>query len=160
MTHHRTALLNTLTLAGLLATGSVLAQGSAPAAAPAQGAASHPSKAQLAKLCAECLWVAEVRSEERKGKASGLGVVGGAVLGGLLGNQVGGGTGKKLATVGGAVAGGYAGNEVEKNMKKHRVWIISLIRKDGSMQTHEQGQDPNLRAGDIAELRDGQLHRR
>ncbi|MDB5761741.1 MAG: glycine zipper protein [Herminiimonas sp.] len=40
----------------------------------------------------------------------GIGV--GAVLGGLLGNQVGGGNGKTLATIAGAVGGGYVGNEV------------------------------------------------
>jgi uncharacterized protein YcfJ len=36
----------------------------------------------------------------------------GAVVGGVLGHQVGGGNGKKLATVAGALIGGYAGNEV------------------------------------------------
>lgn len=39
----------------------------------------------------------------------------GAVAGGLLGHQVGGGKGKTLATVGGAVAGGYAGNKVQEH---------------------------------------------
>jgi uncharacterized protein YcfJ len=39
----------------------------------------------------------------------------GAVAGGLLGHQVGGGKGKTLATVGGAVAGGYVGNKVQQN---------------------------------------------
>jgi uncharacterized protein YcfJ len=39
----------------------------------------------------------------------------GAVAGGVLGNQVGGGKGKTLATVGGAVAGGVVGNKVQKN---------------------------------------------
>ena len=42
----------------------------------------------------------------------GIGV--GAVLGGLLGNQVGGGNGKTLATIAGAVGGAYVGNEVAK----------------------------------------------
>ena len=42
----------------------------------------------------------------------------GAVLGGLLGNQIGGGNGKKLATVAGAAAGGYAGNQVQDKMQK------------------------------------------
>ncbi len=36
----------------------------------------------------------------------------GAVVGGVLGNQVGGGNGKKLATVAGVLLGGYAGNEM------------------------------------------------
>jgi uncharacterized protein YcfJ len=39
------------------------------------------------------------------------------VLGGLIGNQIGGGNGRALATVAGAVGGGYAGNEVEKRMR-------------------------------------------
>ena len=42
----------------------------------------------------------------------GMGV--GAVVGGLLGSQVGGGNGKTLATIAGAIGGGYLGNEVAK----------------------------------------------
>lgn len=42
----------------------------------------------------------------------GIGV--GAVVGGLLGNQVGDGNGKTLATIAGAVGGGYLGNEIAK----------------------------------------------
>jgi uncharacterized protein YcfJ len=42
----------------------------------------------------------------------GIGV--GAVVGGLIGNQVGGGNGKTLATIAGAVGGGYLGNEIAK----------------------------------------------
>jgi uncharacterized protein YcfJ len=38
----------------------------------------------------------------------------GAVLGGLLGSQVGGGNGKTLAAIAGAVGGGYLGNEIAK----------------------------------------------
>lgn len=37
----------------------------------------------------------------------------GAVVGGLLGNQIGGGRGRTLATVGGAVAGGAAGRHIQ-----------------------------------------------
>ncbi len=42
----------------------------------------------------------------------------GAVIGGLLGNQVGGGNGKKLATVAGAVAGGAAGRQIQGNQQQ------------------------------------------
>ena len=42
----------------------------------------------------------------------------GAVAGGLLGNQLGGGSGRTLATVAGAAAGGYAGNQVQKNLQE------------------------------------------
>ena len=42
----------------------------------------------------------------------------GAVAGGLLGNQIGGGDGQTVATVAGAAAGGYAGSKVQKNMQE------------------------------------------
>ncbi len=41
-----------------------------------------------------------------------VGIGTGAVIGGLLGNQVGGGNGKKLATVAGIIGGGMLGNEI------------------------------------------------
>ncbi|MEE7547130.1 glycine zipper 2TM domain-containing protein [Xanthomonas sp. Kuri4-1] len=41
------------------------------------------------------------------------GTLAGAAIGGLLGNQIGGGSGKKLATVGGAVAGGATGRYIQ-----------------------------------------------
>lgn len=45
---------------------------------------------------------------------SALGIGIGAVVGGLIGNQVGSGNGRKLATIAGAVGGGYVGNEIAK----------------------------------------------
>jgi uncharacterized protein YcfJ len=41
----------------------------------------------------------------------------GALVGGLLGNQIGAGSGRTVATIGGAAAGGYAGNRIEKNVQ-------------------------------------------
>ena len=41
-----------------------------------------------------------------------VGIGTGAVIGGLLGHQVGGGNGRKLATVAGIIGGGYLGNEI------------------------------------------------
>ena len=52
----------------------------------------------------------------------------GAVVGGLLGNQVGGGKGKTLATVAGAVGGGYAGNRIEASRQQGQV-TSSVERK-------------------------------
>jgi uncharacterized protein YcfJ len=42
----------------------------------------------------------------------GIGV--GAIVGGLIGSQVGGGNGRTLATIAGAVGGGFVGNEIAK----------------------------------------------
>jgi len=45
---------------------------------------------------------------------SAVGIGLGAVVGGLIGNQVGSGKGRTLATIAGAVGGGYVGNEIAK----------------------------------------------
>ena len=118
------------------------------------------SNAAPARLCDGCFRVVGVRSEEQKGQGSGLGAVGGALIGGLLGNQVGGGNGKKLATVGGAVAGGMAGNEIERRNKSERVWIVQMVDRDGRTENHQQSRDPEVRDGDVVVLRDGQIQRR
>lgn len=53
-----------------------------------------------------------VQQEQAKPNYVAIGT--GAVIGGLLGNQVGGGNGKKLATVAGVIGGGMIGNEIAK----------------------------------------------
>ncbi len=50
---------------------------------------------------------------QKAGDQIPLGVIGGAVLGVLLGNTVGGATGRTLATGAGAVVGGVAGHSVQ-----------------------------------------------
>ncbi len=52
----------------------------------------------------------------------------GAVAGGLLGNQIGGGKGRTLATVAGAVGGGYAGNRIQAN-RQHGEVTSSVERR-------------------------------
>ncbi|WP_304622801.1 glycine zipper 2TM domain-containing protein [Roseateles cellulosilyticus] len=103
-------------------------------------------------LCESCGRVTDVHTETRHGKASGVGAVGGAVVGGLLGNMVGGGNGRKLATVGGAVAGGYAGNEIEKNQKSYTVWVVQVRERDGRLRRFERSNDPGVQVGDEVRL--------
>lgn len=52
----------------------------------------------------------------------------GAVAGGVLGNQVGGGKGKTLATVAGAVGGGYAGNKIQQNNQRKHTYYTNERR--------------------------------
>jgi uncharacterized protein YcfJ len=54
-------------------------------------------------------------SEPARGDRNIGGAIAGALIGGVLGHQVGGGTGKDIATVGGAVAGGVIGSNVGRN---------------------------------------------
>ncbi|MEO6409474.1 MAG: glycine zipper 2TM domain-containing protein [Burkholderiaceae bacterium] len=141
-----------IVLAALLAlSGAGLSQAADKTAAP--------NRATLAKLCSDCAIVRGVRTETRKGKPSGLGIVGGAVAGGALGNQIGRGSGRTIATFGGAVGGGLLGNEVEKNLKKTTVWITTVTLKDGSVRHFEAANDPHLRAGDVVHAVQGQLRR-
>ncbi len=141
----------TITLACLLA---LVGAGAAKAADKAV-----PSRAALAKICTDCAIVRTVATETRKGKPSGLGIVGGAVAGGALGNQIGGGSGRTIATLGGAVGGGLLGNEVEKNVRKTTVWITTVTMKDGSTRRFEAAQNPHLRAGDVVTTYQGFLRR-
>ncbi|MEB0178404.1 glycine zipper 2TM domain-containing protein, partial [Undibacterium sp. CCC3.4] len=71
-------------------------------------------------------------------KPSGLGVAAGAILGGVLGHQVGNGNGRTLATVAGAVGGGYAGNEVEKRNNTNTVYEVKVRMDDGTVRTFPQ----------------------
>ncbi len=62
----------------------------------------------------------------------------GAVVGGLLGNQIGGGNGKKIATVAGAVGGGYAGNKVQGSMQANDTYTTTENRCNTVTDTSEK----------------------
>jgi outer membrane lipoprotein SlyB len=90
-------------------------------------------------ICSSCGTVESVVAVQREPAAgSGIGVIAGAALGGLLGNQVGAGTGKDLATIAGMAAGGWAGNTVEKKMKKETVYEVAVRMEDGSSRKLER----------------------
>jgi len=132
--------------------GGVLAQAPAQPAPSAAGRA----KASIAR-CDSCGTVQDVRQVKRKGEGGAAGIIGGAVVGGLLGNQIGKGTGNTVATVGGAVAGGYAGNEVQKHVTCKKVWVTKVKMKDGSIQAFEQEAQPAWAAGQAVRVRDKTL---
>lgn len=99
-----------------------------------QDRAPEPEVKQAA-VCKSCGVVESVRSIEHRPQGSGVGAAGGAILGGLLGNQVGGGSGRQVATVAGAVGGGYAGNEIEKRARSSTVTDVRVRMSDGSVRT-------------------------
>src|SRR3954465_7214134 len=102
--------------------------------------------------CEDCGHVNEVKQEKRKGSGGAVGIVGGAVVGGLLGNQIGKGTGKTVATVGGAVAGGFAGNEVQKHVTSKEIWVTKVQMKDGSTRSFEQQAAPAWKSGTLVKV--------
>ncbi|QKJ87062.1 outer membrane lipoprotein SlyB [Paramixta manurensis] len=70
-----------------------------------------------------------------------IGTIGGAVLGGFLGNTIGGGAGRSLATAGGAVLGGVAGQGVQGSLNKADGVELEIRRDDGNTIMVVQKQD-------------------
>ena len=60
-------------------------------------------------------WVEREQIVQNSGGSNAPAVVAGAILGGILGHQFGGGTGKDLATAGGAIAGATLGSNIGSN---------------------------------------------
>lgn len=120
-------------------TAKSAANGKVPKASPGKQLAAAP-------VCATCGTVESVKTEKHKGEGTGLGAVGGAVIGGVVGHQMGGGDGKKALTVLGAVGGGLAGHEVEKRARSTTVYQVQMRMDDGSTRTVTQSTAPAVGA--------------
>ena len=107
-------------------------------------AAKPPAERVAAAVCAQCGVVEAVTPFQQKGEGTGVGAVGGAVVGGLLGSQIGGGGGKKAMTVIGAVGGGLAGNEIEKRQRATTLYSVKVRMEDGSLRTLTQSTAPTV----------------
>lgn len=99
-----------------------------------------PVQTQRAAVCDSCGTVEYVQEVKEKGAGSGLGAVGGAVVGGLLGHQVGGGNGKKVMTVVGAAGGALAGHEAEKHVRATSAYDVQVRMEDGSVRTFRRAE--------------------
>ncbi|MBI6953731.1 uncharacterized protein YcfJ [Pseudomonas sp. TE6288] len=88
----------------------------------------QPIKQQVKTPREVCKDVTVTRQAPVKDQHQIAGTVVGAIAGGLLGNQIGGGTGKKIATVAGAVGGGYAGNKVQEGMQERDTYTTTQTR--------------------------------
>lgn len=110
-----------------------------------------------AAICGNCGTIESVHAIQQAAQPNGIGAVAGVVLGGILGNQVGGGNGKKLATVAGAVGGGFAGNEVEKRTRTTTSYEIRVRMEDGSMRNFSDSGQAGWQSGDRVRVVNGSL---
>ena len=137
----------------LLSVAVLSAVFAAPAwATDAKPATAPPKVVQgvtLTKICKDCGVVTNVRSERRKGEASGVGAVGGAVAGGVVGKSA---TDSTVGTVGGAAVGGLLGHEIEKRAKSHRVWTTTVTLRDGSVKKFETNANTAWKTGSVVEV--------
>ena len=110
-----------------------------------------------APVCRDCGVIENIEAIQQKGEGSGLGAVGGAILGGVLGHQVGEGSGKQIARIGGAVLGGFAGNEAERRYRTISHYQITVRLDDGSRRVIEQQSAPAWHEGDAVRIRNGEI---
>jgi outer membrane lipoprotein SlyB len=127
-----------------------------PTASPSY--APPPPPVAQAPACYDCGRVIAVNTvQSQPPSTSGVGAIGGAVVGGLLGNQVGGGNGRALATVAGALGGGFAGNEVEKRTRHTTTYQVKVRMEDGHVRSFPFNNAPSWGVGDRVRVVDGYL---
>ncbi|WP_081933811.1 glycine zipper 2TM domain-containing protein [Massilia sp. 9096] len=114
---------------------------------------------QVARYCTNCATVEAVNAIESSGNGGALATGAGAVVGGLLGNQVGSGNGRTAATVAGALGGAIAGREIERNRNGGQRYDVVVRFSDGSTQTMRYDNDPGFRVGEQVKVNDGVLAR-
>lgn len=95
--------------------------------------------------------VTRTRAPKDNNRLAGTGI--GAVVGGLLGHEVGGGSGKVLATVAGAAAGGYAGNRIEEKVQAGNTYTTTEQR---CMTAYDITDEPN--GYEVTYVLDGKQH--
>lgn len=108
----------------------------------------EPARADQAQACSDCGKVVSVRTGEQQGKGSAVGLIGGGVVGALLGNQIGQGSGRDIATIAGAAGGAYAGHKIEENVKSTKIWKVTVRFENGDEKSYDFDHDPGLMAGD------------
>jgi outer membrane lipoprotein SlyB len=115
---------------------------------------SYPAASNITYGTVESIEVADAQKS-----GIGLGSVAGAVAGGVLGHQVGGGRGNTAATIGGAVAGGVAGHELEKRSGGNApVYRVRVRLDNGRTQVLNQESAADLRVGGRVRIENGRAY--
>jgi outer membrane lipoprotein SlyB len=82
------------------------------------------------------------------------------VIGGVVGNQFGSGTGKALATGAGVVGGAVAGNAIEnRNRRDDEVYRVWVRLDNGATRSIDFYRIDDLRVGDRVRFDGAQLYR-
>lgn len=100
-----------------------------------------------------------IQSVERvpRSQGIGLGTLAGAAIGGIVGNQVGGGTGRTVTTAAGAAGGAYVGHEMEKRRNAGEIYKVTIRMDDGTTQAFAQEAAPEVSSGDRVKITNGVL---
>lgn len=118
--------------------------------------AQQPYQPQPA-YCHSCGTVVAVVPVRTPGRSTGIGAIGGAAAGGLLGNQFGHGAGRAAMTVLGALGGGFAGNSVEKQVRSTTDYRVRVRMESGVTRTFTYRSAPPFGEGQRVRIERGTL---
>lgn len=121
--------------------------------APVTVASATPHKA----VCSQCGVIESIRTIETRGDSNGVGAAGGAVVGGLLGNQIGGGHGKDAMTVAGVVGGALVGNQIERRSRTTRSYEVVVHLNEGGTRSIHEADVSGWHTGDHVRFVNGAL---
>jgi outer membrane lipoprotein SlyB len=91
--------------------------------------------------------VTAVNAVQTAQPTTGIGAIGGAVVGGLAGTQIGNGRGRTAATIIGAIGGGLAGNQIEHVVHKATTYQVQVRMSDGSVRNFNYEAAPGVAVG-------------
>ncbi|MCA3782524.1 MAG: glycine zipper 2TM domain-containing protein [Burkholderia sp.] len=136
-----------------------------PAAPPHRRHTTAPQPPQYAQqpsapaqtYCQSCGTVVAISQSRTPGQSSGIGAVGGAAAGGLLGNQFGHGNGRTAMTIIGALGGGLAGNQVEKQVRAETDYQVQVQMESGATRTFTYHNPPPFGQGQRVRIENGTL---
>lgn len=104
-----------------------------------------------------------VAGTQTSGNNGAAGTVIGGIAGGLLGNTIGGGSGRAAATVLGAVGGAVIGNRIAKNQDGTTytgpAYRVTVQADNGAWRTYEVSGTGDLRVGDRVRVENGVIYR-
>ena len=107
--------------------------------------------------CRNCGTVSAVRAVKKQGEASMIGPAAGALIGGVVGHQIGSGRGNTIATVIGAGGGAAAGTEIERRAKSTTHYEVAVRMNDGTVRHFNYASAPGVHSGDRVRVVDGRL---
>jgi outer membrane lipoprotein SlyB len=111
-------------------------------------------------VCASCGVVRSVVAVSQPGTGTGVGAALGAIVGGVAGNQVGGGSGRKLATVAGAIGGAVVGNNIEKSRSGSQYYEITVDMEGGGQRFITVPDASGISVGAAVELQGSNIYLR
>jgi outer membrane lipoprotein SlyB len=99
--------------------------------------------------------VESVRDVRINPRETGVGTAGGAILGGIAGSNVGGGSGQVAGAVGGAILGGILGQNIEKSANERPGVEVTVLLDSGRYVAVVQEADEAFRSGDRVRVLSG-----